>query len=114
MLQLPWCYGFPPARVRQHRCGCIVSGFAMLVMASAALSQPYPTRPIRLVVPFAAGGTADVVARAVTNEVGAQFGQAIVLDGLYFMIGEQEKAFRQNPLGATSDMVKNVFGALGR
>lgn len=52
----------------------------MLVMASAALSQPYPTRPIRLVVPFAAGGTADVVARAVTNEVGAQFGQAIVLD----------------------------------
>ena len=36
------------------------------------------------------------------------------LDGLYFMIGEQEKAFRQNPLGATSDMVKNVFGALGR
>jgi hypothetical protein len=34
------------------------------------------------------------------------------LDGLYFMIGEQEKAFRQNPLGATSDVVKRVFGAL--
>lgn len=34
------------------------------------------------------------------------------LDGLYFMIGEQEKAFRSNPLGATSDIVKRVFGAL--
>jgi hypothetical protein len=34
------------------------------------------------------------------------------LDGLYFMIGEQEKAFRQNPLGASSDIVKRVFGAL--
>ena len=34
------------------------------------------------------------------------------LDGLYYMIGEQEKAFRQNPLGASSDIVKKVFGAL--
>ena len=34
------------------------------------------------------------------------------LDGLYYMIGEQEKAFRRNPLGATSDIVKKVFGAL--
>src|SRR5262245_39159883 len=34
------------------------------------------------------------------------------LDGLYLMIGEQEKAFRQNPMGASSDLVKKVFGAL--
>jgi hypothetical protein len=34
------------------------------------------------------------------------------LDGLYLMIAEQEKAFRQNPLGATSDIVKKVFGAI--
>jgi hypothetical protein len=34
------------------------------------------------------------------------------LDGLYLMIGEQEKAFRQNPVGASSDIVKRVFGAL--
>jgi len=33
-------------------------------------------------------------------------------DGLYFMIAEQEKAFRQNPVGATSDIVKKVFSAL--
>lgn len=34
------------------------------------------------------------------------------LDGLYLMIAEQEKAFRQNPLSATSDIVKRVFGAV--
>ncbi|MDH5534660.1 MAG: DUF4197 domain-containing protein [Betaproteobacteria bacterium] len=34
------------------------------------------------------------------------------LDGLYLMIAEQEKKFRQNPVGATSDIVKKVFGAL--
>ena len=34
------------------------------------------------------------------------------LDGLYLVIAEQEKAFRQNPLGATSDIVKRVFGAI--
>lgn len=34
------------------------------------------------------------------------------LDGLYLMIAEQEKAFRQNPVGATSDIVRKVFGVL--
>jgi hypothetical protein len=34
------------------------------------------------------------------------------LDGLYLMIAEQEKAFRQNPMGAASDIVKRVFGAV--
>ena len=34
------------------------------------------------------------------------------LDGLYLIIAEQEKSFRQNPLGATSDIVKRVFGSI--
>jgi hypothetical protein len=41
-----------------------------------------------------------------------QFVTRKALDGLYYMIGEQEKAFRQNPLGATSDIVQRVFGAI--
>jgi uncharacterized protein DUF4197 len=36
------------------------------------------------------------------------------LDGLYFMIGEQEKAFRRDPVRASSDIVRKVFGAIGR
>jgi hypothetical protein len=34
------------------------------------------------------------------------------LEGLYFMIGEQEKAFRHDPVRASSDIVRKVFGAL--
>lgn len=34
------------------------------------------------------------------------------LDGLYLMIAEQEKSFRANPLGASSDIVKRVFGSM--
>jgi hypothetical protein len=34
------------------------------------------------------------------------------LDGLYFMIGEQEKAFRRDPVGASSAIVRKVFGAI--
>lgn len=36
------------------------------------------------------------------------------LDGLYLMIGEEEKAIRQNPVGAAGDLAKKVFGALGQ
>ena len=34
------------------------------------------------------------------------------LDGLFYMVGEEEKKIRQNPLGAGSDIIKKVFGAL--
>jgi tripartite-type tricarboxylate transporter receptor subunit TctC len=56
--------------------------FASPANAQAASTNAghYPTRPVRLVVPFAAGGTADVIARGVSNEVGAQLGQSFVLD----------------------------------
>ncbi len=36
------------------------------------------------------------------------------LDGLYFMIGEEEKNIRQDPVGAAGDLAKKVFGALGK
>ena len=59
-------------------------GLAPLVALCAAFAtvsaEAYPTRPIRLVAPFVAGGTADVLARQVANEVGSQMGQTFVID----------------------------------
>ncbi len=80
-------HGFPPqpalecfsrGRERPYWCGC---AFLYVMLATGSLSaQPYPTRPIRLIVPFPAGGTADVLARSITNETGAQLGQPFVID----------------------------------
>lgn len=52
----------------------------MTIAATGAYSQSYPSRPIRLVAPFPAGGTADAIARAVGNQVGEQLGQSFVID----------------------------------
>jgi hypothetical protein len=36
------------------------------------------------------------------------------LDGLYLMMAEEEKAIRKDPLGASTSLIKKVFGALGQ
>jgi len=48
--------------------------------AAAAHSQSYPTRPIRFIVPFAPGGTSDLVGRLVGAKIGEGVGQTVVVD----------------------------------
>jgi tripartite-type tricarboxylate transporter receptor subunit TctC len=56
-----------------------ICAFALLT-ATMGLAQPYPVRPIRLIVPFAPGGTIDMVGRMVAQGVGARIGQTMVVD----------------------------------
>ena len=53
---------------------------AALLAGPAALAQTYPSRPITLVVPFAAGGPTDVVARALSIPMGKALGQTVVVE----------------------------------
>ncbi|OGA46863.1 MAG: hypothetical protein A3F74_27545 [Betaproteobacteria bacterium RIFCSPLOWO2_12_FULL_62_58] len=53
---------------------------AAIPIAVQAQSVSYPSKPIRLVVPFAAGGSTEVLARVVGQELGAAVGQPIVID----------------------------------
>lgn len=53
---------------------------AALGFAVAASAQPYPTRPVTLVVPFAAGGPVDVVARILAEPMRRSLGQAVVVE----------------------------------
>jgi tripartite-type tricarboxylate transporter receptor subunit TctC len=57
----------------------LVSAFVVCV-ASPAASQAYPDRPIRLIAPFPAGGLADVLARAVGDEMSKSIGQPVVVE----------------------------------
>lgn len=56
---------------------------AVLISAgvgSSALAQQYPTKPIRIVAPFGAGGLVDVLARAVGEKLRASLGQPVIVD----------------------------------
>ena len=56
---------------------------AIVFVANPVLAQtpaPFPTKPIRVIVPFAAGGGTDVLARVLGEKMGASLGQPIVVD----------------------------------
>ena len=74
-----------------------------LVLAAPALAQPYPTKPIRWIVPTGPGSAVDVQARRVAPKLGEALGQAIVIEnrpGANSMIGAREAA-RAGPDGYT-------------
>jgi len=64
-----------------RRVALLASALAMLCAAlPASAAEDYPSRPIRLVVGYAAGGTTDMVARLIAKELTDRFGQPIVVD----------------------------------
>lgn len=76
---------------------------ALCLMPLPALAGTYPDRPVRVVVPFAVGGAADTVARAVAHKLGEALGQTFIVDnraGANSMIGSELVA-RAAPDGYT-------------
>ena len=58
----------------------VLFGSLALVMAGNVFGQEYPTRPIRLIVPFPPGGNVDVFSRVLFRQVELELGQNIVID----------------------------------
>ncbi|VIO69659.1 hypothetical protein CI1B_28670 [Bradyrhizobium ivorense] len=83
--------------------GRCVAAVAALLLATAAQAQDFPKRPITMIVPFAAGGTSDVIARAVADQMGVALGQSIIIENVAGAGGSTAltRAARAEPDGYT-------------
>jgi tripartite-type tricarboxylate transporter receptor subunit TctC len=86
-----------------RRIACAVALAAAALAATSAWAQSYPSQPIRLIVPFAPGGAVDQTARTMSQALGKQLGQTIVIEtkpGASGSLGAGELA-RARPDGYT-------------
>ena len=86
----------------------MVSGLSLT--ARAAVAQEYPNHPVRIIVPFAAGGPADVFARAIAVRLQESMGQAFIIDnrpGAGSIIGTDAVA-KSAPDGYTLLLMSNT------
>jgi tripartite-type tricarboxylate transporter receptor subunit TctC len=70
------CYG------RSLASGCVAMLAALCGVVAQAQAQTYPTRSITMIVPFAAGGPTDVIARIVTSHMAQTLGQSIIIENV--------------------------------
>lgn len=93
----------PTSLGRRRLLGAASALPALALPGLAGAQAAFPDRPIRVIVPFAAGGTTDVVARVVGEAAGQVFGQSVVIEnrtGAGLVVGT-EVAARAEPDGQT-------------
>jgi tripartite-type tricarboxylate transporter receptor subunit TctC len=90
----------------------IAAALTLALAAGTAFAQAYPTKPIRIVVPFAAGGTSDILARAIGPKLTETWGQPVVVENKTGANGNVGAEFvaRSAPDGYT--MLLSDVGAL--
>src|SRR5437773_7587998 len=57
-----------------------LAAMAATAVASAAMAQTYPSKPLRLVLPYTPGGVVDFIGRTLAQRLSDQFGQPVVAD----------------------------------
>ena len=80
------------------------------VRRALAAAQDYPTRPITLIVPFAAGGPTDVIARIVGDHMSKTLGQQLVIENV---VGAGGTTASTRAKRATNDGYTIIMGHMG-
>jgi len=94
-------------RIHRRSVVCVAGAIAALCSAASLLAQPspaaWPTRPLRMIVPFAPGGASDIVARIIAPRLSQELGQQVVIDNRAGASGNVgvEIAARASPDGYT-------------
>ena len=84
-----------------------IAAFAFAINdARPAMAQAYPSRPITIIVPFAAGGTTDVIARILGEHMSRTLGQQLIVENVVGAGGTtgSTRAMRANPDGYTIEL----------
>jgi tripartite-type tricarboxylate transporter receptor subunit TctC len=83
----------------------------LVLLSGVVAAQPYPTKPLRLIIPFPPGGSNDVVGRAIGQQLAERLGQGVVIDnrgGAGGIIGT-EQAAKSPPDGYTLLLISTAF-----
>ena len=70
----------PITHPTRRQAGLCLAAAALGICSPAARAQAWPTKPIRLIVPYAAGGPADVIARLLAKKAGEGLQQTVIID----------------------------------
>ena len=94
---------------------CLLTSAVLITAVSSSLmAQGYPARPVRIIVPFAAGGNVDLVARGVAQRLSENVGQQVIVDnrpGASALVGTHLVA-KAAPDGYTLLAMANTFAVV--
>jgi tripartite-type tricarboxylate transporter receptor subunit TctC len=89
----------------------IFACLSLFLLTGASFAQTYPSRPVRIIVPFAAGGPPDVISRLIAQKLSERWGQQVYVENLPGAGGNTgtATAARANPDGHTLYMMSTGF-----
>ena len=95
---------------RVRKALCALAGAAVVLASPSTLAQNWPTKPVRIVMPFAAGGIGDVVTRPIVDLLSPELGQPVLID---YKPGAGGALGSESVARSPADGYSFLFGAAG-